>query len=154
MREFWFAFALNLRDDALRQRLTQLDAPLIERIDVPDHPLGEDGVFVQSHQFAQGFRRQPLSQDRVRWTIAFEYPVGNQPLGSAFCCYLFRRFAECQCFGLRANVRDQHVVVPAKWIERLRKSNEIAGDEPGPLMNELVERMFAIGSRFAPVSWT
>src|SRR6266478_3806956 len=45
-------------------------------------------------------------------------------------------------------------MVSAKWIERLRKSDEVTRDEPGPLMNQLVERMLAIGSRFAPVNWT
>src|SRR6266478_9241609 len=45
-------------------------------------------------------------------------------------------------------------MVSAKWIERLRKSDEVARDEPGPLMNQLVERVLAVGSRFAPVNWT
>src|SRR5467141_3293507 len=154
MRELRFVFVLNLRDDALRKRLAQLNAPLIEGIDVPDHALGEDGVFVQSHQLAQSFRRQLFSEDRVRWTIALEYPVGNEPLGSAFCLHLFSSLAECQCLGLRANVGNQHIVVAAKRVERLRKSDEVAGDEPGPLMNQLVERMLAVGSRLAPVNWT
>src|SRR6266851_8507758 len=154
MCELRFVLVLNLRDDALRKRLAQLHAPLVERIDVPNRPLGEDGVFVQSYQLAQGFGRQLFGKDRVRWTITFEYPVGNEPVGSAFCLHLFRSLAEGQCFGLRANVGNQHVVVAAEWVERLRKSDEVARDEPGPLMNQLVERMLAIGSRFAPVNWT
>src|SRR6266853_4992806 len=154
MCELRFAFALNLRDDALRKRLAQLNAPLIEGIDVPDHALSEDGVFVQSHQLAQGFRRQLPGKDRVRWTITFEYPVGNEPLGSAFCLHLFSSLAECQRLGLRTNVGNQHIVVAANWVERLRKSDEVARDEPGPLMNQLVERMLAVGPRLAPVNWT
>src|ERR1700719_1259767 len=154
MCELRLVFVLNLWDDALRKRLAQLNAPLVERIDVPDHALGEDGVFVQSHQFAQSFRRQLFSEDRVRWTIAFEYPMGDEPLGSAFCLNLFSNLAECQRLGLRANVGNQHIVVAANWVERLRKSDEVAGDEPGPLMYQLVERMLAVGSRFAPVDCT
>src|SRR5258708_36999480 len=154
MRELRFVFVLNLRDDAVRQHLAQFDAPLVERIDVPDRPLGEDGVFVQSHQLAQGFRRQLFGEDRVRWTITFEYPVGNEPLGSAFCLYLFRSLAERERLRLRANVGDQQIVVAAKWVERLRKSDEVAGNEPGPLMNQLVEQRWAIGSRFTPVNCT
>src|SRR6266403_6273627 len=133
MCELRSVFALNLRDDALRKRLAQLNAPLVEGIDVPDHALGEDGVFVQSHQLAQSFRRQLFSEDRVRWTITFEYPMGNEPFGSALCLHLFRSLAECQCLGLRANIGNQHIVVAAKWVERLRKSNVVAGDEPVPL---------------------
>src|SRR5260370_37082489 len=86
--------------------------------------------------------------------MAFEDPLGNEPLGSAFCLDLFRSLAECQCLGLRANVCNQHIVVAAKWIERLRKSDEVAGNEPGPLMDQLVERMLPIGSRLAPVNCT
>ena len=36
----------KLRDDALRQHLAQLDAPLIERVDIPDDALSEDRVRV------------------------------------------------------------------------------------------------------------
>src|SRR6266404_3249456 len=111
-------------------------------------------MFVQSHQLAQSFRRQLFSDDRVRRTITLEYPVGNEPLGCAFGLHLLRSLAECQCLGLRTDVGNQHIVVAAKRVERLRKSDEVAGDEPGPLMNQLVERMLAIGSRFAPVNWT
>src|SRR4030081_3537419 len=154
MCELRFVFVLNLRDDALRKRLAQLNAPLVKRIDVPDHALCEDGMFVQSYQLAKGFRRQLFSEDRVRWTITFEYSVGNEPLGSVFYLHLFSSLAECQCLGLRANVGNQHIVVAAKRVERLRKSDEVAGDQPGPLMNQLVERMLAIGSRLAPVNLT
>src|SRR4030081_2404272 len=106
MRELGFAFALNLGDDALRKRFAQFNPPLVEGIDVPDHALRKDRVFVKGHQLAKSFRSQSFGEDRVRWTIAFEYPVGNEPLRSTFCCYLFRSLAECQCLGLRANVGD------------------------------------------------
>src|SRR5215217_3145143 len=42
--------ALQLGDDALGERLAQLDAPLIERIHVPDDALGEDAVLVEGHE--------------------------------------------------------------------------------------------------------
>ena len=41
MGKLRFSFALKLRDDALRQDLAQLDTPLIEGINVPDHALRE-----------------------------------------------------------------------------------------------------------------
>src|SRR5271166_91997 len=44
--------------------------------------------------------------------------------------------------------------MPAKRIERLGKSDEVARNEPGPLMNQLVERVLTVGSRFAPVNET
>ena len=45
-----FRRALELRDDALREDLAQLDAPLVERVNLPDGPLGEDRVLVQGDE--------------------------------------------------------------------------------------------------------
>src|ERR1700722_15312617 len=39
----------------------------------------------------------------------------------------------------------------AEWIERLREPDEIAGNEPRALMNQLIEGMLAVGSRLPPV---
>src|SRR5207302_4944791 len=62
--------ALDLRDDALRELLAQLDALLIEGIHVPDDALGKDTVFVESDQLAEGLRRQAIGDDRVRGPVA------------------------------------------------------------------------------------
>src|SRR5215218_1124153 len=43
----------ELRDDPLGQRLAQLDAPLIERVDPPDRSLGEDAVLIERDQLAE-----------------------------------------------------------------------------------------------------
>src|SRR6516162_10209788 len=50
--------ALKLGDDPLRQDLAELDAPLIERIDVPDRALGEHAVLIERDQLAQCRRGQ------------------------------------------------------------------------------------------------
>ena len=70
--------ALELRDDSLGQHLAELDAPLVERVDVPDRALGEHAVLVERDQLAERFRREPLGEDRVRGTIALEDPMGNE----------------------------------------------------------------------------
>src|SRR5262245_66490657 len=44
--------ALELRDDALRQRLAELHAPLVERVDAPDGALREDLVLGWAHEAA------------------------------------------------------------------------------------------------------
>ena len=36
------------------KRLAQLDAPLVERVDAPDRPLGEDLVLVERDQGPEG----------------------------------------------------------------------------------------------------
>jgi hypothetical protein len=42
MIEFGFCRALQFRDNALRQNLPQLNAPLIERIEIPNDALREN----------------------------------------------------------------------------------------------------------------
>ena len=44
--------------------------------------------------------------------------------------------------------------MPAKRIERLGEGDEVARDEPGSLMNQLIERVLPVGSRLAPVDRT
>ena len=53
--------------------------------------------------------------------------------------------------GLRKYVRQQHIVMPPERVERLREGDEVTGDEPGALMDQLIERVLAVGPRLAPV---
>ncbi len=48
--ELRLGLALELGDDRLGQRLAELDAPLVEGVDVPDRALSEDAVLIQRHQ--------------------------------------------------------------------------------------------------------
>src|SRR5271163_4162136 len=124
-----------LRDDALRQNFAEFHAPLVEGINVPDRALREDAVLVKRHQLAQGFGRELVDQDRVRRAIAFEDAVRDQPVRRAFFLHLFRRLAEREGFGLRENVREEHVVVMADGIQRMREGNKVARDEFSSLMD-------------------
>ena len=40
----------------------------------------------------------------------------------------------------------------AQGVKRVGKTDQVAGDEPSPLVDELVERMLAVGPRLAPVN--
>ena len=53
MLELGLRQALELGDDALRQNLAQLHAPLVEGIDLPDRALGEDAVLVERDELAE-----------------------------------------------------------------------------------------------------
>src|SRR5271170_3602434 len=44
-----FFLALKFGDDALRQDFSQFDAPLVERVDVPDRALSKGGMLVKRH---------------------------------------------------------------------------------------------------------
>src|SRR5438874_9774074 len=39
----------------------------------------------------------------------------------------------------------------ADWVERAAEANKITWDQLRPLMNQLVERVLAVGARLAPV---
>ena len=151
MTEPWLRLALQLGDDALGQSLAEFDAPLIEGVDVPHDALGEHVVFIERDQLPQRRRRQSIHQDGVGGTIAFENSVRNKPLRRALRLDLLARFPEGERLGLRHDVREQHFVMPAEWIEPLSESYEITRNEPGTLMDQLIEGVLAVGSRLAPI---
>src|SRR5262249_44592736 len=151
MAELGLALALKLRDDALSQDLTEFDAPLIERVDVPNGSLGEYAVLVQRNQLSERGRGQTIHHDGVGGPIAFEYPVRNEPIGRAFSLDLLARFSEGERLRLCEYVRQQHIVMPAQLVKRLCKRDEVAGGGPGSLMDQLIERVLGIGSRLGPI---
>ena len=108
-------------------------------------------VLVERDELAERFRREPVGEDRVRRAVALEDPVRHEPVRRAFGLDLLGRLAERQRLGLGEDVRQQHVVVPAKRVERLGERDEVAGNEPRSLMDQLVEGVLAVGSRLAPV---
>src|SRR5262245_52023166 len=152
MAEARLCLALEFRNNALGQHLAQLDAPLIEGVDIPDRPLRENGVFVKGDEFAEDFRGESLREDRIRWTVALEYTGGYERIRCSFRLDILRRFAEGQCLSLCEHVGHEHVMVPAKRIERLTEADEITWDQPRSLMNQLVKRMLTVGSRLAPIN--
>src|SRR5262249_13143852 len=78
----------------------------------------------------------------------------DEPIGCAFGLDLLARFSKGERLGLCEYVRQQDIVMPAELVERLCEGDEVTGDEPGALMDQLIERMLAIGSGLAPVDGT
>src|SRR5262249_28306294 len=74
VRELGLGLALELGDDALRELFPELDPPLVERIDVPDHALREDAVLVERDQRPERLRRELLREDHRRRPVALERP--------------------------------------------------------------------------------
>src|ERR1700722_17294212 len=110
-------------------------------------------MFVESDEFAKRLRRKFGGEDGVRWAIALEDAMRNEQIGRAFGLDLLRRLPERERFGLRKDVCREYVMVVAKRIERLAKSDKVTGNETSPLMNQLIKGVLAVGSRFAPVNW-
>ena len=59
--------------------------------------------------------------------------------------------AEGQRLRLGEDVGEQHVVMLAERVEGLGEGDEVARDEPRPLMDQLIEGVLAVGARLAPV---
>ena len=78
----------------------------------------------------------------------------DQPVRSAFRLDLLGRFAERQRLGLRENVCQQNIVMLSQPVQRLAERDEVARDEPGSLVDQLIKRVLAIGSRFTPIDRT
>ena len=96
-------------------------------------------------------RRQALGEDRVGGAVALEDAVGHEPIRRALGLHLLGRLAEGQRLGLGKDVGQEDVVVPAQGVERLGEGDEVTGNEPGALMDQLVEGVLAVGPRLAPV---
>ena len=45
-------------------------------------------------ELAEGVRRELFGEDRIRWTVTLEDPVGYEPIRRTFGLHLLRRFAE------------------------------------------------------------
>ena len=69
--------------DPPRQLLAQLDAPLVERVDVPDRALHEHLVLVERDELAERPRIEPAIDDRRRRPVAGEHLVRQQLLERA-----------------------------------------------------------------------
>src|SRR5947209_112555 len=111
--ELGFRRTLKLWDDPLGESLAQLDAPLIERIDLPDRALSKDAMLVESDQLAQGGWCQGIQQYGVRGTITLKQPVGHEPVRRAFRLDLLGSLAEGQRLRLGEDIGKQHVMVSA-----------------------------------------
>src|SRR5690606_9523160 len=62
-------------------------------------------------------------------------------------------FTERQRFGLGEEVRQQLRMVVGQWVVRNRRGDEIARYHFGTLVDQLVERVLAVGARLAPDDW-
>ncbi len=142
--------ALQFRNDPLRQNLAEFHAPLVEGIDLPDGALREHAVFVQRHQLAESCRRQASSKNVFDGRLPSNNRCGTSQSGvpSALTSPPSCRTPAPRSGRTRSR---QHVVMPAQGIEGLCESDEVAGYQPGALVDQLIERVLAVGARLAPI---
>ena len=126
----------------LRQLLAQFHPPLVEAVDPPDRALHEHAVLVQRHQRAERGRVQAIGEQRAAGPVALEAPPRRQVRVLP---------AEGQRLALREQVGHQQVVLRAVPPQRTAEADEVAGHQPRALVQQLVERVLAVGAGLAPV---
>ena len=153
-----FSVGLQFREDLHGQLLTQFNTPLVVAVDVPDHALGEDLVFVHGDEGAQTFRRNVVHHDGVGGLVAFEHLVRCEESDFFFRLASLAEFflglgeglAVHQGFGLCKEVGEQLLVVIANRVVAVCRGDEVARNHLGALVDQLVEGVLAVGTRFAP----
>ena len=77
MRKLGFAGALEFWNDTVRQHFAEFDAPLVERVDIPDSALNKDLVLVERDELAKCLRSQTISKDCVRGRLPSKVRCGT-----------------------------------------------------------------------------
>lgn len=129
--------------DGLGESLAQLNAPLVEGVDVPDDALSEDLVLVGGDEGAESEWRQLLDDNRVGGAVSGEHLVWNEilellalktsllQLGTHFLFSL----AEGERLGLSQEVSQQQFVVDSASdrVLRLCSRDKVGWDDSGAL---------------------
>ena len=152
--EVGFPFGFEFGDDALGEDFAEFDAPLVEGVDVPEDALSEDAHFVEGDEAAEDGGGEFFGEDDIGRAVAVEDAVWGECGGGAFGFDFGEGFSESEGLGLREDIRHEDVVMAAERVEGLGEGDEVAGDEAGALVDELVEAVLAVGAGFAPVDRT
>ena len=154
LRREGLGVALDRGGDLQRKLLAELDAPLVERVDAPDHTLREGDVLVQRDELTEHARSEGCREDRRRRAVARERAGRDERAGRALGLDLFGGLAEREGLGLREEVRqEQPVHVAAVVLERVGgvdEADEVGRDQPGALVDQLVERVLPVRAGLAP----
>ena len=148
----------KFREDLLGELLTEFNTPLVVAVDVPDNALGEDLVFVHGDEGAERFRRNVVHHDGVGRLVAFEHLVRGEECDFFFALAILAEFflglgerlAVHQGFGLCKEVGEQLLVMVADLVVAVGRGDEVARNHLGALVDELVEGVLAVRTRFAP----
>ena len=144
----------QIAENALRENLAELNAPLIVAVDVPDYALDENLVLVKSDERTERLRRELIGQKRIRGLVALEGLERDELLLDALLGAFLGRLTECESLGLGEEVGHELVVKIADGIVGLRAADEVARNKVGTLMDELIERVLAVRTWLAPLDGT
>ncbi|KAF4506004.1 hypothetical protein G6O67_006134 [Ophiocordyceps sinensis] len=143
---------VELLKDLLGQHLAQLDAPLVEAVDVPDGALGKRQVLVVDNQGTKLRRPNGAShKDRRRRPVAEEALVGHEIARRPLGLDLVISLADHEGLGLGKVVGGEHLLVKVvgRGVVRLRGEDEVGRDQLGALVHKLEERVLGVGAGLA-----
>ena len=131
--------------------LAELDAPLVEAVDAPDHALDEHPVLVERDDPAEGARVELGVDQRRRRAVAGEDLVRRERRVLHRLLGLGEAAAAHQRLGLGEAVGEQELVlVVERRLVADGGDHELAGDDLGALVDQLVEGVLAVGAGLAP----
>jgi len=139
---------MQFGQDAAGELLAEFHTPLVVGIQVPDHALHKNLVFIERNQHAQRVRRELLQQDGIAGMVAVEYLVLHELAGLRL--RFLARAATHQRFGLRQKIGEKEVVVFLQIVMRLDRDDEIGRNQPGALVQQLIEGMLAVDAAGPP----
>lgn len=142
--------SLELLLNVLSKNLTQLNAPLVERVDVPDGTLGECQVLVESNESSQGSRGDLLGEDGSGWSVTKESLMRHQGISGILSLDLLGGLSDHQSFGLSEEVGSKHALVltTLNRVVRLDGKKEVGRDELCALVKKLEETVLGVGGGF------
>ncbi len=104
MFQVGFPGGFEFGDDALGEDFAELDAPLVEGVDVPEDALGEDAHFVEGDEAAEDEWCEFFGEDDIGRAVAVENAVRGERGGGAFGFDFGEGFAESEGLGLREDI--------------------------------------------------
>ncbi len=107
-------------------------------------------MLVKGDHRAKAVGCEALEEERIGRAVTFETAVRAQPVGRSFRFHFILGFSESQRFSLGKKIRHQYVVMVSKRIQGLTEANKITWDQACTLMDELIERVLTVRSRFPP----
>lgn len=146
---------LQLGKNLFGQHLSELDAPLVEGVDVPDGTLGEGDVLVVYNQCAKCGRGDLVCQDRCGRSVSEEGLVWDKVVWCTFSLDFFGGLSKHESFRLSEKVGSKHVLVyvALAWVVALCGQDEIGRDELGALVQQLEEGVLCVGGWLAEEDW-
>src|SRR5215831_12666554 len=86
--------------------------------------------------------------------VTLEHAMRHEPVRHAFRFRLLGSLAECQRFGLSQDIGDEHVMMAAERIGRVREGDKVTRNEPGSLVDQLIKGVLPVRPWFSPIDRT